>query len=174
MKGIIRVCRKRFRKNATTVTAVCFLWAVSLIFGRYMAGVSGDSPVLVMRFAAGTTPNLMFQLLGQLLPLLLTFAAVSRRCYKAMYLIVVLDSFTLGYTSFLCVRAFRSAGWLVYRILFLAECISVIVLLYVWLNIAKDRRYFTCRRFIYFSCILCLAVLFDYFVCAKFLLSVLT
>ena len=174
MKGIIHSCRKRFRKNITAILAVCVLWGLGLVLGRYMAGISGVPPILVMRLAAGTSPSLILQLLGQLTPLLLTFGAASCRCYRAMDLLVVWESFAFGYSTFLCFQAFRSAGWLVYRILFFAECISVMVLLYAWLNIAKNRNYLTGKRVICFSCILCLAVLFDYFVFAKFLLSVLT
>lgn len=174
MRDIIRICRTRVRRDATTVIQVCCFWVIGLAFGRYLVDRSGVSSASIMQLAATTQPVILLQLFGQLLPLLITYAGVFFLGKIVVHPVVICHACVLGYTSFLCRRGFNSAGWLVYRILFFSDCISAIILLWIWLNVLKDHHYLTVRRFLCYSGILTLVVLFDYFVCSKFLLSVLT
>lgn len=174
MKKLYDTCRMRFCKKAYAIITVCGLWMFGLFLGKFAAVASDAASVALVRSSTTFTPILVFQIIGQLLPLAITFLLVHYRCVKFLYAVISAESFCFAYVAFLCVRAFGSAGWLVYRILLFSECINTFLLLWLWVNVIIDPRSFTLRKFCFISLIMCLLTLFDGLVCSKFLISVLT
>lgn len=174
MDSICSRFRLRFRKNDIAILGVCALWLLGLFFGRLAAASADQGSLSVLRTAAYERPLFFAQLIGQLLPLAVTFLLVRLLSHRLIFPVVVLDAFFFGYTAYLCVRAFYSAGWLVYRILLFAKCMSAFVLLLIWLQICVDPRFLTTKRFMLSCGIMFSICLIDYSICSGFLISVLT
>ena len=174
MKYIRYICRTQFRKAISAVLCVCILWASGLLFGRFIASAAGSEPQFVMRISAMTTPIFAVQLICQILPLVLTYFAARSSRAVALYAIILFHGFCFGYAAYLSILAFRTAGWLVYRILFFSERVNGFMLLWAWANVSINRRFLSFRKLYVLSGLMCLVTLFDYFVCSGFLISVLT
>ena len=174
MKYIRYICGAQFRKAMSAVLYVCILWVFALLFGRFMASVAGAESQFMMRICAMTTPIFAVQLVCQLLPLTLTYFATRSTHTAPLYAIILIHGFCFGYGAYLCILAFRTAGWLVYRILFFSQSVNGVVLLWTWANIKINRTFLSLRMLYFLSGVMCLVTLFDFFVCSGFLISVLT
>lgn len=174
MKNIRNICRLPFGAKAHATLTVSIFWLSGLLLGRYAADTADAVTVHVAQLSATAKPILILQMVGQFLPLAVTFLLVHFASWKAVYPVIFFDAFCFAYVAFLTVRAFQTAGWLVYRILLFSECVNALILLWIWFNVIIDRRFLSLRRFCLFSGTLFLVTLFDYFVCSGFLITVLT
>lgn len=173
MKYIRYICRTQFRKAVYAAFCVGVSWASGLIVGRHIASVAGYESQFMMRISAMTTPIFAVQLVCQLLPLVLTYFA-ARLAPAALYVVILFHGFFFGYAAYLSILVFRSAGWLVYRILFFSARFNGLMLLWLWVNVGINRQFLSLRKLYVLLCATCIVTLFDYFVCSGFLISVLT
>lgn len=174
MKYIRYISTVQFRKALNAVFCVGMLWTSGLLIGRYIASTAGYEPKFMLRFSATVTPVVAVQLICQVLPLVLTYFAARLSHSAALNAIILFHGLCFGYVAYLGVLTFRTAGWLVYRMLFFSERINGLIRLWVWVNISINRQFLSLRKLCVLLGAMCLVTLFDYYVCSRFLISVLT
>ncbi len=174
MKHIRYLYRKQLSKSIHGLLLVCSIWLAGLLLGRYLASSAEAAQIDILLYSGTVSPNPAIMMAAQMIPLVLTYFAARLPHSAALYGIILCHGVFFGFPAHLSILAFRSAGWLVYRILFFSQRINAFLLLWTWANIQINRCFLSAKVLYLLAGIISLVTLFDYFICSGFLISVLT
>lgn len=165
------VVLKSFFTNSSVIAAVklSFVWLSGLVFGFFVGAdtVFGFGPQFLS--ATSVYPAFLGILLVLFIPLLCTVCLRFLISPDSVLLVVLLKAAVFSIVVIPCFCSWRSAGWLISRLLLFSDFFSLPVLIWTWYRILCCNFG---RREVFVSVALLLIIgLTDYFVISPFLCS---
>ena len=154
-----------------TVFAVSAIWITGCLFGVWAAMLLPDSSAGMIRNLPGRG-NVINLFLLPLIPVLMTYI-VARFSKVAVYVLIFAKGFSYCCCAGCVCLAYGSAGWLVERLFFLADILSLPALLWLWISVLYENTGRRLFRFVMVSLWIISVHIFDYYICSPFLISIL-
>lgn len=155
------------------VWILAFVWIIGFVVGAILSHFSEAYIVSLMRAAASCRVSIVWLVICNLFPLLLSAFAVYFSTPVVAECFMLFRAFSYGYIVFGLVPAFGLGGWLVGMLLLFSACSINVMLL--WLFLSSDKmcfRVFWTRLAVCVSAVLVITVV-DYLYIAPFLARIM-
>ena len=126
------------RRHSTVLLAA--VWCLGLLAGIFLVSRASESVIALMRLAGKSRVSIVGLLLGNLLPFLLSFAAISSSMPRLVYAVCFFRSALYGFCAFGVGLGYGSAGWLVQALLLFSDVLTMPALFWFWIRHIGGRR----------------------------------
>lgn len=155
-------------RNSVWILAFC--WVIGICLGLIIGSDFDPDVLSLMRMTSESRVSIVGLLLN-LLPFVLSAAAVHYSFPGAFFLLATGKGLCHGFCMFLILAEFSSAGWLLYRLLMFTDSILLIPLFFFWARHIDGSRNFLKRDTWLCLGISLIAGALDYFVISPLIIT---
>lgn len=163
----------KIKNDAIVVSTVivAIVWTFGILSGRWIAAGLSDAALISVRDITVGKGSVLLMMLRTILPVVLVWLIVQYSKTRFEFVVIFLKALSIGFSTYVFMCAFGSAGWLVAIIVLLIDYINCFVVIVFLLHLHCSQKGNYKRSFSVVLLISFMLAIIDYCIMLPFTIS---